>query len=72
MANIQIRISKEEKAEIKKVLDSLGLNFSSAIKVFLRQVVEEKRIPFEIKVKSEKIKPEKEIQINPFERRKIA
>jgi len=48
MAHIQLRIPYDDKQAAQKVLDELGLNFSSAIKLFLRQVVREQRIPFDI------------------------
>lgn len=48
MAHIQIRISYDDKQDAQAVLESLGLNFSSAIKLFLRQVVREQKLPFEI------------------------
>ncbi len=72
MTNIQIRISKEEKAQVKAILVSLGLNFSSAIKMFLRQVIDENGIPFEVKNKLIEKKGKKEnTKFNPFEKRKI-
>lgn len=46
MSNIQIRIDDKEKKEVKKVLDKLGLDMSSAIKLFLRQTIIKKGIPF--------------------------
>ncbi|MBT3348809.1 type II toxin-antitoxin system RelB/DinJ family antitoxin [bacterium] len=57
MAYIQIRISAEEKEEAQKVLEKMGLNFSSAIKLFFRRTVQEQKLPFEISV--DKISPEK-------------
>jgi len=46
MSNIQIRINKEEKEEAKKVFDKLGLDMSSAIKLFLKQATLRKGLPF--------------------------
>ncbi len=46
MSNIQIRIDKKEKEEVKKILDKLGLDMSSAIKLFLRQTKIKKGLPF--------------------------
>ncbi len=48
MANIQIRISDEEKNEAQRVLKSMGLTLSGAVKMFLRKTVHDKKIPFEI------------------------
>jgi DNA-damage-inducible protein J len=68
MANIQVRVSDEEKKAAKEILDALGLSLSGAIRIFLRQVVDENGIPFELKMKKTDKKEEK---VNPFERRKI-
>lgn len=46
MSNIQIRIDKKEKEEVKEILDKLGLDMSSAIKLFLRQTKIKKGLPF--------------------------
>ena len=46
---IQIRIDAETKRETKKILDSLGMDMSSAIKLFFRQIINAKNIPFELR-----------------------
>ena len=46
MSNIQIRIDKKEKEEVKKIFNKLGLDMSSAIKLFLRQTKIKKGLPF--------------------------
>jgi len=46
---IQIRIDAETKKEAKKILDSLGIDMSSAIKLFFRQIINAKNIPFELR-----------------------
>ncbi|MEK7118780.1 MAG: type II toxin-antitoxin system RelB/DinJ family antitoxin [Patescibacteria group bacterium] len=43
---IQVRIDAKTKREARKVFDGLGLDFSSAVKVYLRQVAREKSLPF--------------------------
>jgi DNA-damage-inducible protein J len=48
MAHIQIRIDHEDKKAAQEVLEKLGLNLSNGIKLFLKQVVQEQKIPFEI------------------------
>lgn len=45
---IQFRIDEATKVEAEKIFDGLGLNMSSGIKVFLRTVVRNRSIPFEI------------------------
>lgn len=46
MSNIQIRIDEKEKNKVKKIFDDLGLDMSSAIKLFLRQTTIRKGLPF--------------------------
>ena len=46
MSNIQIRIKEKDKNAAKKVFDRLGLDMSSAIKLFLKQTTLRKGLPF--------------------------
>ncbi|MBU2579207.1 type II toxin-antitoxin system RelB/DinJ family antitoxin [Patescibacteria group bacterium] len=46
---IQIRIDSKTKNEAKKVLESLGMDMSSAIKIFFRQVINSKNFPCELR-----------------------
>ncbi len=46
MSHIQIRIATEEKKDAQKIIESMGLTLSSSIKLFLRQVVKERKMPF--------------------------
>ncbi|MEK7645178.1 MAG: type II toxin-antitoxin system RelB/DinJ family antitoxin [Patescibacteria group bacterium] len=46
---IQLRIDKATKVSAQKVLAELGLDMSSAMKLFLRTVSRTKSIPFEIR-----------------------
>ena len=48
MAQISFRIEDNVKSEAEKVLDAIGLSMSSAINIFLKKVVRENRIPFEL------------------------
>lgn len=47
-AAITIRVDKEVKEDAVKVFKGIGLSFNTAIEVYLRAVVREKRIPFEL------------------------
>ena len=38
---IQIRIDSKTKREAKKVLDNLGIDMSSAVKLFFRQIIKQ-------------------------------
>ena len=46
--NLSIRIDRELKEEADQVFSSLGMNLTTAITVFVRQAVRQKKIPFEI------------------------
>lgn len=48
MVTINIRTEETVKKEAEKIFNELGLNMSVAINVFLKQVIREKRIPFDI------------------------
>lgn len=48
MSTIQIRIDAKTKKSAKKVLDEVGMDMSSAIKVYLKQIVIRKGIPFQL------------------------
>jgi DNA-damage-inducible protein J len=45
---IQLRIDTKTKREAKKTLDELGLDMSSAVKLFLRNVVITQSIPLDL------------------------
>lgn len=46
MATIQIRIDNKTKRSAKRVLSKLGLDMSTAIKAYLKQISVSKGIPF--------------------------
>jgi DNA-damage-inducible protein J len=50
---INARIDSEVKEQATKILDCLGLPMSTAISLFLRQVVIQHRIPFDIEIPNE-------------------
>jgi DNA-damage-inducible protein J len=43
---IQVRINSNLKKEVSKIFESLGLDLSSGVKMFLNQVLIKKGIPF--------------------------
>lgn len=47
-AAITIRVDKEVKEDAVRIFKAVGLSFNSAIEIYLRAVVREKRIPFEL------------------------
>ena len=46
--NLNIRIDKNIKETSERVFEDLGLNMTTAINMFLRQVIRVNGIPFEI------------------------
>lgn len=46
---IQLRIDKKTKDQAKKTFEAVGLDMSSGIKVYLKQVARAQAIPFEIR-----------------------
>lgn len=46
---LQIRIDSKIKKETKTILDQLGLDMSSAVRMFFKQIINAKNIPFEIR-----------------------
>ena len=46
MSTIQVRIDEKTKKQAKKVLDRIGMDMSSAVKVYLKQIVVTQGIPF--------------------------
>jgi len=48
MSTIQVRIDPKTKKAAKKILDKVGLDMSSAIKVYLKQIILTEGIPFSL------------------------
>ncbi len=48
MSTIQIRIDEKTKRDAQKALKPLGLNLSSAIKIYLKQIVMKKSLPLDM------------------------
>ncbi|MCD8130636.1 MAG: type II toxin-antitoxin system RelB/DinJ family antitoxin [Lachnospiraceae bacterium] len=49
MANINIRTDEEIKMKCESLFDSLGMNMSTAINIFLRQSLRANGLPFDVK-----------------------
>ena len=48
MATIQVRTNEKTKKAARRILETLGLDLSTAINIYLVQIIEKKGIPFEI------------------------
>lgn len=51
-STIQIRINKKTKQDAQKTFEEMGLDMSSAVKLFLNNVIIEQKIPFEVHTKN--------------------
>ncbi|OGI83306.1 hypothetical protein A2997_02320 [Candidatus Nomurabacteria bacterium RIFCSPLOWO2_01_FULL_36_10b] len=56
MTTVNVRIDEKTKARATKVLSHIGLDMSSAVKVFLSQVIIEGGLPFKPKRSSKEIR----------------
>lgn len=45
----QIEIDENTKRQVVEILEGLGLNLSDAVNMFLRQIISQNGIPFEVK-----------------------
>ena len=54
MSTIQVRITDEDKNEAQKILEALGLDLPTAIRMFLKQVQQQKRLPFDVALEPER------------------
>ncbi|NLZ60785.1 MAG: type II toxin-antitoxin system RelB/DinJ family antitoxin [Lentisphaerae bacterium] len=45
-ANLSIRIDAEIKKEVEACLDEIGMDLSTAINIYLRQIAKQRAIPF--------------------------
>ena len=54
--NLNIRIDRELKSEADFILSKMGMNLSTAVNVFIRQVVQEKAIPFKVQISDNTLK----------------
>ena len=56
--NLNIRIDRNLKTEADEILNEMGMSLSTAVNVFIRQVVQERAIPFKIHLDEELTKAE--------------
>lgn len=48
MANVTIRLDSDDKIEFARICEKIGLSVSTAFNVFVKTVIKEERIPFEL------------------------
>ena len=51
MANLTIRIDNSDKQEFARICEKIGLTVSTAFNVFVKSVIREEKIPFELSQK---------------------
>jgi len=54
--NLSIRIDRELKNKADEVFNAMGMNLTTAITIFVKQSVRQKKIPFEIALDTDEIK----------------
>lgn len=61
-SNISIRVDNKVKEQFDNLCNELGLNMSTAINLFVKTAIREKRIPFEISLNTPNAKVVKAIE----------
>lgn len=52
-AEIRVRIEPDVKEEAEKILKTIGLNEAEAVRLYYRNIISHKGLPFELRVPSE-------------------
>ena len=52
--NLNIRVDKDIKHQAEELLHDMGLNLSTAVNIFIRQLIKDGGIPFAISTRSDK------------------
>jgi DNA-damage-inducible protein J len=55
-ATVRARVDESLKHDAEDILKELGLNTSQAINIFLKKIVSQRGIPFDLKVPSKQLK----------------
>lgn len=50
-ANLNIRVDKDVKSAAEAIANALGMNLSTAVNIFLRQMVSYDGLPFEVRLR---------------------
>lgn len=53
MTNVNIRMSVEDKEAATSILESMGLNMSTLVNMTIKQLIQKRKIPFEITAPSD-------------------
>lgn len=66
--NLSIRIDRDLKDDADQLFNALGMNLTTAITIFVRQAVMQKKIPFEIALKSDEGATSRQVAIEALDR----
>ena len=47
---VNFRIDEKTKKEMEQICDELGMNVTTALNIFIKKMIREKRIPFDVSV----------------------
>jgi DNA-damage-inducible protein J len=61
--NINIRMDESLKQQAESLFSELGMNISTAFNIFVRQVLRQKKIPFEISAESDPFYSESNMKV---------
>lgn len=50
--NLTIRLDRKTKEQAMKLYEELGMSLSTAISIFLKQSIREKKMPFEVRIET--------------------
>lgn len=50
MTNLNLRLDSDMKAQVESILNDMGLNFTTAVNIYFKQILRTGEIPFKIKV----------------------
>ena len=50
MTNLNLRLDSEVKSKVESILNDMGLNFTTAVNIYFKQILRTGEIPFKIKV----------------------
>jgi DNA-damage-inducible protein J len=53
MPTLQIRISEADKKAVEEILEEMGLDIPTAIRMYFKKITKEKSIPFTVSVRAE-------------------
>lgn len=62
MANLTIRLDTNDKEEFSSICEKIGLTVSAAFSVFVKAVIHEQKIPFELSAQNDNFYSKENIQ----------